>query len=215
MRLTLILCLVPLTCLAQDIKPPSVKVTVDTTEVPELADWGATAKTLVETWYPKIVKLLKTEGYQPPDEITLLFKKEMKGVAFASGKTITISGDWVKAHPEDLGMVVHELTHVIQAYPGNRGAGWLVEGIADNIRFIHFEPQTKITIRNPEKASYRDSYRTAAKFLDWIEKKYDPQLISKLNAALRSRSYTPKVFKERTTKTLDELWTEFVETLLS
>lgn len=66
MRFALILCLLPIPSLAQDIKPPSITVIVDTSEVPELADWGAKAKTLVETWYPQIVELLKTEGNQPP-----------------------------------------------------------------------------------------------------------------------------------------------------
>ncbi len=205
LAICLLLLLLSLSALAQD-----VKVTVDTSEVPELAQWGEQAKALVETWHPKIAELLKSDGYKPPMELKLVFKKDMKGVAFASGRTITIAADWVKAHPDDLGMVVHELTHLIQSYPPSR-EGWLVEGIADHIRFIHFEPQTKLTLRNPKTASYRDSYRTAAMFLAWVEKTYDPDLVIKLNQALRSRSYKPEIFKDLTSKTLDELWTEFVE----
>ena len=38
---------------------------------------------------------------------------------------------WISDHPDDFGMVIHELIHVIQAYPaaGDK-PGWLVEGIA-------------------------------------------------------------------------------------
>jgi len=41
-------------------------------------------------------------------------------------------------------MIVHELVHVVQAYPENRAnMGWLAEGIADYIRFWKYEPQTR------------------------------------------------------------------------
>ena len=118
--------------------------------------------------------------------MTLVFKKEMKGVAFASGKTITISGNWVTKNPGDFGMVVHELTHVVQSYRGApREAGWLVEGIADYIRFYKYEPQARIGRIDPKKASYKDSYRTSAQFLHWIEKTHDKEIVAKLNRALR------------------------------
>jgi hypothetical protein len=41
-----------------------VKVTVDTTEAPELADWGKKkAKELVEKWHPLVAGLLKSDGF--------------------------------------------------------------------------------------------------------------------------------------------------------
>ena len=66
---------------------------------------------------------------------------------------------------------------------GNRGAGWLVEGIADYIRFYHYEPQTKLTL-NPRRASYKDGYRTTAMFLAWVEKNQEKGIVRKLNEAL-------------------------------
>lgn len=50
-----------------------------------------------------------------------------------------IAADWVKSQPNDFGMVVHELTHLVQRYPPG-SPGWLVEGIADYIRAKYFEP---------------------------------------------------------------------------
>src|SRR5262245_52058641 len=134
MRIAVLARLLPAVCLllgwpgrgpAED-RPVPVKVSVDTTEVPNLADWGKKAKGLVEKWHPAITELLKSDGFTPPAEVKLVFKKEMKGVAYARGNTIVIAADWVTKHPDDYGMVVHELTHVIQAYRRNRGAGWLV-----------------------------------------------------------------------------------------
>lgn len=187
---------------------PAVKVGIDTSEVPELAPWAEKAKALVEEWHPILSRMLASEGFTPPSEVTLTFKKDMRGVAFASGNRITIAGDWIKAHPDDYGMVVHELSHVIQSYPPSK-AGWLVEGIADYLRFRHYEPQVKLSIADPEKASYRDSYRTAAQFLAWLEGEH-PGTVGKLNAALRRGEYEDELFREAAGKDLDALWAEFV-----
>ena len=203
------LCVLALLSLVVDDKArPAVKVVVDTSEVPEVAEWGKKAKSLVETWHPKVSELLKSDGFTPPNEVKIVFKKDMKGVAYASGKTITISANWIKAHPDDLGMVVHEMTHVIQAYRRG-GPSWLVEGIADYVRFIHYEPKTRIRI-DTKKASYRDSYRTSAKFLGWVEKTHDKDLVRKLNEALRKGKYKDELFETYTKQTLDQLWAAFL-----
>jgi hypothetical protein len=189
-------------------QPAPVQVTVDTTEVPELADWASEAKELVEKWHPLIADLLKSDGFTPPGEIKLVFKKDMKGIAYTARDTIVIAADWIKKHPDDKGMVVHELTHAIQAYRRG-GPGWLVEGIADYVRFYHYEPKTKLTV-NPRRASYRDGYRTTAMFLNWIEQNHDKDIVRKLNEALRKAEYKDELFKTCTSKTLDELWDGFI-----
>jgi hypothetical protein len=186
---------------------PAVQVRVDTTEVPELADWGRKAKELVEKWHPIISDLLRSDGFTPPAKVKLVFKKDMRGVAYTSRNTIVIAGSWIKKHPDDFGMVVHELTHVIQDYRHD-GPGWLVEGLADYVRFYHFEPQKKLTLGR--RASYRKGYRTAAMFLAWIEKTHDKAIIRQVNQALRQGKYTDELFKTWTSKTLDELWDAFV-----
>ena len=160
-------------------KPAVPEVRLDFSQVPELKEWAEKAKTLCEKWRPRIVEILGADG-DPGHAVTLVFKKDKDGVASTSGATITISADWIKKHPEDFGMVVHELTHVVQAYPRNQDAGWLVEGIADYVRYYHFEPGAH-RHRVNAKASYRDGYGTAAAFLAWTQKKYDKKLVPKLN----------------------------------
>lgn len=187
---------------------PALKVVVDTEETPDLAEWAAEARALVQKWHPMVARMLATDGYFPPNQVRIVFKKDMKGVAYTQGKTIIIAADWVSKHPDDFGMVVHELTHVIQSYPQYRPP-WLVEGIADYVRFFHFEPKTRITI-DPRRASYKDGYRTTAKFLAWVEKTHDRHIIEKLNEALRNGEYTDGLWRERTSRTLDGLWAAFV-----
>ena len=198
---------------ASDNRTTALHIEVDTSEAPDVAPWAAKAKRTVEIWYPKISEYLQTDGFTPPAHVKIVFKKDQKLVAGTSGrevKTIAISADWIRKHPEDIGMVVHELVHVIQCYPEPK-PGWLVEGIADYIRFAHFEPTTPI--RLSRKANYKDGYKTAAAFLVWIERKYDKKIVVELNRAMRNNEYRDELFEQFTGKKLDVLWREFAKGL--
>jgi hypothetical protein len=198
---------------ADDARRGTVRVVVDTSEVPELASWGESARRLIVKWHPIIAELLKSDGFTPATEVKVVFSRERKGVAGTAGNTITISANHVKQHPEDFGMVVHELTHVLQRYPHAPNTGWLVEGIADYVRFYRYEPKTPLPRIDPSRASYRDGYKTAARFLAWIERRHRKTIVVDLNAILRKGAYEPEVFKELTGKDLDQLWAEFRQSL--
>jgi hypothetical protein len=189
------------------------RVTVDSSEVPELRQWAQHAGELCVEWYPKICDLLPSEGFIPPKNVRLKFHKDMDGVASTSRDVINISANYVKNHTNDFGMVIHELTHVAQDYGRRRNPGWLVEGVADYIRIVHFEPKARRPLLDPDKAKYTDAYKTTAIFLEWVENKYDKETVKKLNRALREGAYRPELFKEITGKSLDELWTEFADSL--
>lgn len=185
---------------------------VDANDAPDLKEWGNKAGTLCVEWFPKIAALLPSEGFIAPKEVTLYFDPKMKGVAHALGGKITISAAFVRGHPDDLGMVVHELTHVVQSYPPG-GPGWLVEGIADYIRIVHFEPQAPRPKLDPSKASYKDAYKTTAMFLEWVELHHTAGMVVKMNAALRAGSYKDELWNSLTGKTVDELWALFMKSL--
>lgn len=188
-------------------------VVVDVSEFPEGEAWGNAAKGLVETWFGTLTTLLATEDYEVPDEIRLVIKKEISAPAWASGSEITISGKWITEHPDDLGVVIHELVHVIQQYPNSRTKpGWLVEGIADYIRWWRYEPEAPRPRIDPERNNYDNSYRTTAYFLAWTSRKYNMGLVPALDRALRKREDPMPVFKELTGKEPAELWKEFVAT---
>jgi hypothetical protein len=189
------------------------RVTSDTSQTPELADWGRRAGELCAQWYPKIVLLLPSEGFTPPEKVELRFIRDMRGVAATSRDVIRISGNYVNGHKNDFGMVIHELTHVVQSYHRRGNPGWLVEGVADYIRLTHFEPHARRPRIDPDKASYRDAYKTTAIFLEWAEKKCDHALVGTLNSAMRDGTFDLDLFKTRTGKTVDELWQEFADSL--
>jgi hypothetical protein len=191
--------------------PPIV---IDVSEAPGAETWANRARLLAIEWFPKICSLLATEDWTPPKEIRLVFKADLNVPAHASRDTITINGKWIASRPDDFGMVIHELVHVVQAYPGSRHKpGWLVEGIADYIRWWRYEPEAPRHRIDREKASYRDAYRTTAWFLAWTSAKYDRRLVPALDRALRKAEDPLPVFLQMTGKDIDALWSEFVASL--
>lgn len=190
------------------------KVVVDVSDLPEAKEWGERAADLARTWYPALTSLLATETWKAPKEIRLVIKKEISAPAWASGGEITINGKWITDHPDDFGMVIHELTHVIQSYPGSdKTPGWLVEGIADYIRWYRYEPDAPRPRVDKEKSKYTDAYRTTAAFLAWTGHRYHMGLVPALDRAMRKREDPLSEFVRLTGKDVETLWKEFVATL--
>ena len=194
---------------------PAYVITVDTSDVPEMAEYGKTVQKLSEEWYPKLVDMLPSDGFKPHQTVIITIRKDYKGVAAAGGNRITAAQKWFTEHPEDLGAFVHELVHIVQQYPRGNKPGWLVEGIADYIRFYTYEPEKARPRPDPksERTKYDASYRVSGHFLNWAQAKYDKDLVVKLNAACRQAKYKEELWKEYTGKTLEELGAEWKESL--
>ena len=149
----------------------------------------------------------------------MTFLADMRGVASTGGTRIHCAGGWFRRNlqGEAVGAVVHEMVHVVQRYRrvrgGRRNPGWMVEGVADYIRWFLYEPKSKRPRPNPARAKYTDSYRTTAAFLNYAVDTCDRDLIRKFNAAMRQGKYTAELWKEYTGKTVDELWADYVKTL--
>ncbi len=189
---------------------PAFRVETDTTEAPECETFAAKAKTLCEEWYPKINEMLYGPEHKLPTDVVRLKFAPMKGVAYTSGDGIHIASQWIARAPNDYGMVIHELTHVVQNY-AHGGAGWLTEAIAEYVRDAKFEPGVR-HFRFDEKSSYKGGYNLSGTFLTWLEAEKDKDIIRELNDASANKTYTPELFEKLCGKPLDELWAEFGET---
>jgi hypothetical protein len=203
------------------------QITIDTTEVPDLTQWAhEELAPAVKQWYPKIVKLLPSEGYEAPRKVSITFSKDMRGVAATGGARVRCAADWFRRNlkGEAKGAVVHELVHVVQQYGrarrtnpnATRTPGWLVEGIADYIRWFLYEPQThgaEITSRNLARARYDGNYRVSANFLNWVTQTYAQDIVGQLNAAAREGRYHEDLWKKHTGHTLAELGEEWKDSL--
>lgn len=194
--------------------------TVDVSLAADLQPWvEKELKPVIQTWYPKLVAMLPSDGYAAPAKVNFRFRTDM-GVlpASAAGNQVNLNVNWFRKElkREALGSVVHEMVHIVQAYHrakgGHRTPGWIVEGIPDYIRWFLYEPQSKgadITAGNLSNAKYDASYRITGNFLNWATQTYDRDLVRKLNAIARNGDYTEQFWKEQTGKSVQELSEEW------
>lgn len=188
-----------------------VQIDLDTTEVPELNDWGICAQKTLEDWHPKISSLLANPRVTVPSKISLQLKKSEVGVGATSGTHIVVFSGWINKHPEDLGLVVHELVHVIQHYP-NPQPLWITEGIADYIRWAIYEKKPQHSFPLPQgPEDYKQGYRMTAGFFLWLETHESPGIVSKLNLSMQDSSYRPQLFELVTGHDLPTLWERYSE----
>lgn len=190
---------------------PTPKVRFDTSESPESAAWAASAETLAREWYPRLGNLLSSGIENELPEVVIRVTPKFQGVAAASGNRIEMSAKRVLALPDDSrGVVVHELVHVVQAYPAG-SEGWLTEGIADYLRCAVYESLPLAEFPRPDKErGYRDSYKVAAGFLFWLESGPAPGIVRQVNAALRRGTYKESVFEDRTGRSVEVLWRDYL-----
>ena len=205
------------------------KLVFDISKAPDLRRWTVEkfAPTMSE-WVVKLTDIMATDGWNPPKEICFQFVVEpMKlgsaAPAWASvGKnTVSLRVDWFRKNldGEALGATVHELVHIMQGYwtktSGKTKANcpsWAIEGYADYIRWILFEPESdgcRYVRRHPERRHYNDSYRVTAHFFGFVESHF-PGTMKKLNAALRDHSFDNGKFWQAATgkpvETLEAEW---------
>ena len=212
--------------------------TIDTSAAPDLKEWAEQKLApVLAVWYPKICEMLPSEGYNPPAKFSIKLAPG-NGVAATGGNRVTANSAWIKRelNGEAIGALVHEAAHVVQQYRGGGGRrggtgtnatvrppGWLTEAIPDYIRWFKYEPQSHgadiVWMKKQRNfvPTYEEGfsrYRAGANFLNWASEKYDQKLVTKLNAAVRSRTYTEDLWKNATGKTEKELSDEWKELVL-
>jgi hypothetical protein len=183
----------------------------DLSQAPDLADWAQKAERQMESFWPDTAAMLYSDRFLTPNMVNVVYRTGpgVTPVAATGGGVMTVNSAWCRQHPEDTGLTVHETAHVIQAMSAYNPV-WLIEGIADYIRWIKFEPENYRVRINPRTATYHDSYRTTGTFLAWCELHYDNRLVTHLNHDVRFGNYTNARFKQYCGKDVDALWSEFV-----
>ncbi|MFO0957839.1 MAG: basic secretory protein-like protein [Isosphaeraceae bacterium] len=192
-------------------KPEPLSVTVTGAIDPEVAPVVGKLTALFFESYPKLIERFEHPEKPAPRSIRMVIEAELRVPAQCSGNRIQVSADWLKKHPEDIGLLTHELTHAVQAYPRG-GPAWLTEGIADYARQFYGpkdQPGWALPRRLTEKQSYRDSYRTTAKFLVWLDEKH-PGIVDKIHRSLQDRAFKLEDFETIAGKSLDTLWDDCV-----
>ena len=183
----------------------------DYSRAPDLKNWVTKAERQMKESWADTAAMLYSPGFITPNKVNVIYRTGpgVTGVAAVGGGEMEVNIAWARAHPEDTGLTVHEVAHVVQAMSAYNPV-WLIEGVADYVRWVKFEPQNFTVRINPEKASFRDSYRTTGAFLAWCELNYDSRLVTKLNHDVRFGNYSDANFKRYTGKDVDTLWSEFL-----
>ncbi len=143
----------------------------------------------------------------PIGRVTILIDEEDDFVALATGRTIIVSAAYLRKAPDDVGVIGHELVHMYQDYPAG-SEGWLVEGLADYVRYYQLEPGSARGTFAFAEADYRSGYQAAAWFLRHVETAYGCALIVRLHHTLRAGLYDPGFWKRRTGLNADEVWAQ-------
>lgn len=210
-----------------EIEGGKYRFSLDVAQAPDLEPWVKEQLVpVIQTWYPKIIELLPTEDFDPPQQFSITFYADMDGVAHVQGTRMSCAANWFRKNldGEAKGSVVHELVHVVQQYGQARRAnrrasptpGWVVEGVADYIRWFLYEPESggaAITRRGLAGARYDGNYRITANFLDWVVREVQPDMIKVLNTAARRGQYSTDLWIEHAGAPLEQLDARWKESL--
>lgn len=157
---------------------------------------------LTAVYVPRIVEALGADYFDVRGPITFAQEDEpIAAAALTLDRHITYNNPYVDKNSEDApGLIIHELTHVVQQYGSNPVPVWLTEGITDYLRYYVLLPDPARRA-DPLKADYRKGYQHAALLLDYLIRTRHggdyKALIHPLNAACRSGS-DPLVWLEQT-----------------
>jgi hypothetical protein len=139
-------------------------------------------------------------------QITLTIESPGNGVAATGGNRTGFSATYIAGFGGNIqteinGVIAHEFTHV---YQNNRGPGWMIEGMADYVRF----KAGFFTLAQRRKGGNFDgSYRTTGFFLAWLDEQY-PNFSRKLNQAMKTAA-DQTTFQTLTGKPVETLWSEY------
>ncbi len=189
-----------------DVTPP-----YSSSQIRKLRDLIISYANTVEAEYPLVAQVLHP-SHATRGPISILISYRFKqAAAQTDGTRIRVNAAYAMDNPNDLGIVVHELVHVIQGYRSD-APKWLVEGMADYVRFYYFEPVTARPL-NLGRLPATTGYTVTAQFLDWVVRTYNAKLIPQLNKALYDGVYSDEIWKGLTGKSLEQLNIEWVRTL--
>ncbi|MGI4832174.1 MAG: basic secretory protein-like protein [Janthinobacterium lividum] len=172
----------------------------------------ATKQRMTNAFFTVYPQEAKRFNKQTRRRVVFFVNPAYQGVAATDRGIVDYSPKWLREHPEDIDVVTHEVMHIVQAYPNDSAPGWLTEGIADYARYRYGVNNQAGNWKLPDYQAgqrYTNSYRIMARFLVWVEQHGHPRVVDELNAAARTRTYTPAIWQQQTGKTLDELWAAY------
>ncbi|KAK4506015.1 hypothetical protein PRZ48_003980 [Zasmidium cellare] len=177
----------------------------------------------LDTQVQNVLNLLYTpDSHRPGTRSVTFILRDMGGVAYTTGmyldddhKEIHISLAYFKNKPRDemLGVICHELVHCFQWNAEGTCNGGLIEGIADWVRL-----RAGLAAKHWKQEADGDwdgGYQHTGFFLEYLENRFGPGTVRKINICLRKGKYDEKdVFGSCCEgHKVDELWEDYREHL--
>ncbi|HWF00634.1 MAG TPA: basic secretory protein-like protein [Caulobacteraceae bacterium] len=193
----------------------ALDVEVDTSQAPDLAAWGVEVQARAPHWWRTINRVLAAPGFTPPAKIFIRPSPASalppRAAAQARGEVIFVNAPYLRAHPQ-YNFIAHEMVHIVQPY-GTHSPGWVVEGIADWVRYYILFPDDQERLWDPSRGDWRRGYQQAAALLDYEERVHGAGTVRALNAALH-RGEDPVAWLQRLDRTsLPLVWDQVLQAL--
>jgi len=190
-------------------RSPSCKLTIQNND-PSLDDILRRYQIAFNTVCPELVARWGLKANVANNVVLKVEKTD--GIAGTGGNQTTINSDWIRQNPQQVvGALIHELTHVIQAYP--LYLVWFTEGLADYSRSVYGPKDDAWSLPDSPSPSdsYKDGYGTAARFLHWLEQHTPPKpnVLDQLNHAIQTNQSFSETFQRLTGSTVDEEWSKY------
>jgi hypothetical protein len=189
---------------------PVPSIAIDTNGFPHTLPYLTLGKAYLETWYPKVANLLAYPEYQAPHHLILRARAtsdcgSAEGWVDGTPNVVHICARANTGTSDDVGLFVHEATHLIQAYGGPQLAG-AGESIATWAG--HLAIGRSNTMPGPF-FSYFDDYEYGAYFYEWISRTYGkPDFMHDLNVVCHEGTYTSAWMEQYTGRSIGQLFGE-------
>lgn len=170
---------------------------------------------MTKTFFAVYPKLAEKFNHKAATKVTFHFQ-DFDGVAYTELRNakVVFNTKWMTEKPgNDIDVITHELTHVVQAYP-SANPSWVTEGIADYARYAFGVDNKGAGWALPEfspNQKHTDSYRVTGRFFAWLEQNKADDILVKVDKAMRAGTYSDNIWKEITGQTIDELWADYAK----
>ncbi|XP_035711860.1 uncharacterized protein LOC118437144 isoform X1 [Folsomia candida] len=192
-------------CLLIRLFTETVEIEMDTSQAPDLRNYGEEIKQIMTDWFPFVQNLMATSAYKPVRKIRVFFSSKDEGVAWAGGNEIGANAAWLRRTGlKDKGWIVHEMTHILHQARGC--PGWIVEGMAEWTRRWHFEPWTHTTKPTWEEKGANSQPEGNGWLVVYLNSVTGKPLIYEMNKACQTGTWHDNWLKERTGKSDKEWW---------
>jgi len=205
------------------------RLVVEATNDAELEAFSEQVADIFGQIYPEIVAIFGGSSEGIDDTVRLSYPEELEANGISIKNRIKAKAEWVRSHPTDsLGMIIHEIAHVVQQYPGGHPV-WLGEGMADYIRHElevddawREKGQSRLLVEAEARADghngtpglhYTHGYYPATALLLYIEQFHAPGFIREAHSLLKSGNWRDSYFEEETGKDPEALWEELLRSL--